>query len=330
MATSGSYTFSVQMTDIVREAMLNIGKLGESEQPSAQEYTDCGRKLNMLVKQWQGKTDFAPGLKMWTRRIGALLLSVAHPLPYQVGPTTSDNWTLVSGLLDTATTASSLSGTSTVTLSSITALNGTTVANGWFIAVQIASTGDLFSTTVNGAPAGLVVTLNATLPGNVSAGAQVFAYQTKASQPIVIDAAYLRDSASNDVPMDFMTVQDYARLPSKMQPQFVTDPYKLYFEFQLGNANIFLDCYGAADTTKFIVMNYREAVQDFVNTTDNPELPQEWYRPLCWGLTKEIAPMFNKQFSADMATNLAESLAFAQQKDADTTTLYFQPGNEGG
>ena len=61
MPTSGTYSFTVTRDDIVREAMLNIGKLGEAETPTAQEVTDCARKLNMLVKQWMARQDFAPG-----------------------------------------------------------------------------------------------------------------------------------------------------------------------------------------------------------------------------------------------------------------------------
>ena len=51
MALSGTYAFSVTITDIIREAMLNVGAIGEGEVPTAQEFTDCQRKANMLVKQ---------------------------------------------------------------------------------------------------------------------------------------------------------------------------------------------------------------------------------------------------------------------------------------
>src|SRR5450755_2172900 len=84
------------MADIVREMMLNCGAIGESETPTAQEYNDCGRKLNMMVKQWMGKQDFAPGLKMWTRDRGDLFLSYSQ-YQYQLGPTGDNFATSVSG-----------------------------------------------------------------------------------------------------------------------------------------------------------------------------------------------------------------------------------------
>src|SRR5262252_6133202 len=90
MTTSGTFVFTVNAADIVREMMLNIGAIGESETPTAQEYNDCLRKLNMLVKQWMGKQDFAPGLKMWTRQRADLFLGYSQ-YQYRLGPT-GDHW----------------------------------------------------------------------------------------------------------------------------------------------------------------------------------------------------------------------------------------------
>jgi len=331
MSTSGTYTFSTTTTDYVRHAMLNIGKLGEAETPTNQEYTDCLWKLNAMVKQWQGKTDFAPGLKMWTRRVGALMLGAAIN-QYALGPTPAPNshWCLLSNLITTTTSAGSSAGGSTITLTAVSeTFNGTTqtVANGYQIGVQVTG-GDLFWTTVNGAPAGNVVTLASVLPGNVAAGAAVFSYSANAQNPLVIDYMNLRDNTGSDVPMRFMTVQDYALQPSKGQPQFLSDPYFGYFEYQLGSSNLFFEIYGSQDTSKYVVIGYREPIQTFVNTADNPEFPDEWVRPITLGLSKEIAPMFNMPWTQELETMLQESLAFARQKDAETTTLYFQPGVE--
>ena len=51
MSTSGTYTFTVTRDDIIREAMLNIGKLDAYGSIDPQETTDCARKLNMMCKQ---------------------------------------------------------------------------------------------------------------------------------------------------------------------------------------------------------------------------------------------------------------------------------------
>src|SRR5579871_6236470 len=71
--------------------MLDIGALQEGENPTAQETTDCAFKLNMMVKQWMSNTDFAPGLKVWTRKRADLFLSPTQ-YTYQLGATSPDNW----------------------------------------------------------------------------------------------------------------------------------------------------------------------------------------------------------------------------------------------
>ena len=78
MSTSGTYTFTVTRDDIIREAMLNIGRLDAYSQIDPTETTDCARKLNMMVKTWMGRLDYAPGLKAWTRQRGERRRESAH------------------------------------------------------------------------------------------------------------------------------------------------------------------------------------------------------------------------------------------------------------
>ncbi|MBA0088324.1 MAG: hypothetical protein HRJ53_25345, partial [Acidobacteria bacterium Pan2503] len=194
MTTSGVYSFTTTLTDHVRHAMLNIGKLGEAEVPTAQEFSDVTWKMNAMIKQWQGKADFAPGLKMWTRRIGALMLG-ASINNYVLGPTVAPNshWTLLQTLVYTTASVAAITGASTITLAAVSQTNSgvtTTIANGFNIGIQT-NAADLFWTTVNGTPVGNVVTLSATLPAGVPVGAAVFCYQSNAQNPIAVSYTHL-------------------------------------------------------------------------------------------------------------------------------------------
>ena len=120
MSLSGTYTFSVSRDDIVRESMLNIGCLYETEVPTAQETTDVTRKINMIVKQWQAKADFAPGLKVWTRLRGDLFLSSTTGT-YTIG-SSSGQWTGQS--YNRPTTATAVSGTTLQVSSAANFTNG--------------------------------------------------------------------------------------------------------------------------------------------------------------------------------------------------------------
>jgi hypothetical protein len=321
MATSGTYTFTVTRDDIIREAMLNVVQLGDNEVPSATENSDCARKLNMMVKQWMGTTDFAPGLKVWTRRHADLLLSSTKG-SYNLGPS-GDNWT--TNLQQAQTSAPSSSGSG-----SITVLNAST--SGVFpmtctILIQTVLA-DLFQTQVAGT-IGNTVLLPVALPANVSTGAYVYTYTSKAQRPEKLETLYLRDSLYNDTPMRIITSEEYDYLPNKQQPGYTGDPIYGYYENQLINGVLYIDVAGAADTTKRIRSTYLEPIQDFDNPLDNPEYPASWYNALCWGLSKQIAPMFERPFSKDMQDNFDMALAMAREGDpTNNTTLFFQPGLE--
>lgn len=313
MATSGTYSFTVNRDQIIRTALLVLGKLDESELPSAQETTDMALLLNMLMKQWQGKADFAPGLKMFSRRHGHLFLSPTTG-QYTVGPA-AQGWT--NSYTSTTTSAGVASAVSVLPLTSAT---GVSVGN---VLGVVLSTGAFFWTTVT-AVAGSHATLAAPTTAAVSSGAQVIAYATTAQQPVVVETAFLRDAQGSDTPLRIMNVQEYDFLPSKAQSTFISDPTAIYYENQKTNGVLYTDCAGAEDVAKHICLTYMEAVQDVNAASDEVSYPQEWYLALVYGLAKLAAPIFTVPWTQVMAENAATSLAIAQKKDAETSVIFFQ------
>ncbi len=316
MTTSGVYSLSVSRDDIIRQAMLNVGKLDPYETPTAQQTTDFSLVLNMMVKQWQGKADFAPGLKMWTRKHGHLFLSGTTG-QYTVGPGAT-GWTL--SYKSTTTTGTVAAAGTSIPLTSVT---GVTVGDN--IGIELDS-GTLYWTTISS-----FSTLNAIipapgLPSQSSSGSVVFTYTNAATQPIVLETATLRDIYNEDTPLRIMNVQDYDFLPSKTDPLNISDPTAIYYEFQLGNSILYTDIAAAQDVTKHICLTYQEAIQDFVNPLDTPYFPQEWFLPLCWGLSELIAPQLNAMFTPAMEKILINSLTIAKNKDPETCSLFFNPG----
>jgi len=318
VSTSGVYSFTVTRDDIIRQSMLGIGKLDPYESPDAQQVTDISLVLNMMVKQWMGKADYAPGLKVWTRRHGHLFLQSASG-QYSVGPTSTTGWT--NNYVFPVLTASAAAAATSLTLSSIAG-----VVAGYYIGIELDS-GALFWTTVATAPS-TTITITTGLPSSASSGSQVFVFQTIAQNPLLIETAILRDQSLNDTPLKIMMVQDYDMLPNKADPTFQSDPTAVYYEYQLGNSYLYTDTGGSQDVTKHIVLTYMEPVQDFVNPLDNPYYPQEWYLPLCLGLSKLIAPQFNRPWTQTMEDNFKTAMAIARNKDAEKSSLYFQPGAE--
>jgi hypothetical protein len=333
-STSGSYTFSVTRDQIIRQMMLDIGALQEGEVPTAQETTDCAFKLNMMVKQWMSNTDFAPGLKVWTRKRADLFLSPTQ-YTYQLGATSPDNWVESTSNLSfpqqygqTNVAATVAAGTTVIPVASVAQVS----INDYF---GILIGGTIFWTTavaINAAANPPTVTIPAPgLPSGVQASGATYVwnYTTKGIRPVVLVSCILRDIYANDTPIRiFRTVEEYEALPTKTSQQNVADPTAVFYEARFTTQNpsgrIFLDVGGAQDVTKHLHCVYLAAVQDFVNPGDAPDYPQEWYEPLVWGLGKRCCGMFDCAWSPDMEQCYVDSLAIAKQGYPQESSVYFQ------
>jgi hypothetical protein len=317
MTTSGTYSFTVTRDDIIRQAMLNIQRLDPDESPTTSETSDCARVLNLMCKQWMGKADFAPGLKVWTRKRGHLFLQ-GNTGAYTVGPSAT-GWTN-SYVYPTLTVASAAAATS-VAVSSVTG-----IASTYAIGVELDS-GIIYWTTVSSV-VGSVVNLVGALPSQASSGNSAFVYQTAAQVPVHVETALLRDSDQTDTQLKLMTVQSYDYLPNKVDPTNISDPTAIYYERGISSATVYTDCGGAQDVSKHIVITYLEPVQDFNAAGDTPYYPQEWYLALCWGLSEQISPMFKSSWSQKMEQLKNSAIAIARNQGSENTELFFQPGAE--
>jgi hypothetical protein len=90
MASSGSVNFSLTRDNIIQASLEDLLIMAAGDTTSSTSFTDhstmMARKLNMLVKQWMGKADFAPGLKTWTNKRAYLFLQKGEGV-YTLGPT---------------------------------------------------------------------------------------------------------------------------------------------------------------------------------------------------------------------------------------------------
>jgi hypothetical protein len=326
-STSGTYNFSVNQYQIIRQSMLDVGALDALEQPTPEEYSDCSFKLNMLAKQWMGKQDFAPGMKVWTRERGALFLGYSKYV-YNLG-VTGDNWCQsTSGLIypqqfnSALLSAAAAGGQPNIVIASVA---------GWnlndYIGVLVGS--DLQWTTISAINTVTnTITLAANLTGNAAVNAQVYSYTNKGQRPEVIIAAVLRDIYYNDTPLDLMTVEQYESLPTKAMPTFQSDPtailYESKFTVQNPNGRLYIDCGGAQDVTKYLHITWLRPVQDFDNPGDAPDYPQRWYQPLVLELGKLIAPMFDCEWTTTLEQSRQSALAIAQEGDPEESRAYFE------
>lgn len=313
MATSGTTSYSVTELDIITDAMQGVGVIGANDTSiEPEDYDVARRKLNFLIKQWTAQIDFAPGLKMWTKRRAFLFLQ-ANQTKYSIGPS-GDECAATSYATSTLASAES-AGANTITVQ-----DATDFASTARIGVLLDS-GAFQWTTQVGAPTVNTITLGANLTGAASAGARVFGYVSKPLRPFEIEAASVRDTDGLDSPIGVHTiVERYESIGRKSESGDVSE---LYFEAQRTNAAVFLDCQ-PSDLTDVIRLSYLSYVEDMSATTNDVDFPAEWFRALSAQLTLDLCIPFQRAQTQDMKKNAAQALMIAKNAYPERLLVEYQ------
>lgn len=315
MATSGSTDYSATATNAITEALELIGILEPGEAVDANDETSCLRTLNMMLKQWSGNFDFAPGLKVFNRKRGYLFPQQGQSA-YSLGPS-GDNATLTY-----ATTTMRVAGVSTDVTLEVTSTTGMTAADK--IGIELDS-GSIQWTTISSVTDSDTLVIPATgLTSAAAAGNRVFSYTTKLIRPLYIESASLRDTSGNDSPLYPMTLAYYESIPTKTDDN---DPSYYLYENSLTNGRFQLD-YEPADVTKIIRLVFMAPAEDIDAVANDLAFPQEWFAPISIGLAKRIAPKFERPWGQDKQDLYTDALQIARSAYAETVEDYFQPGLE--
>jgi hypothetical protein len=315
MATSGSVDFSVNRDEIIKGALRALKVIGRGKIATAGELADGAEALNMLVKQWQGIQDYAPGLKVWTRKRGVIFLENGKA-SYVL-----DTDEATTSYVETTVDGNEASGQTVISVA-----DATGISNGDYICI-VMDDDNLHTTTVNGAPSGNDVTITDALTAAAADGNKVYAYTTKMMQPIKILQAYLRDENGDDFPVDVdMTLEQYEALPDK---DVAGTPSRLYFEKSRTSATVFLDA--APDNVDYVLhVTFLRPIEDFDSSTDEPDYPQHWFRALKFNLALDIADEFGKTPTQNLISRANESLLIAQTADFEGVDVIYEPEADDG
>lgn len=310
MATSGTVTYSVTEADIIKDALIEIGHLDPNETPSADDIVTARRKLNLIVKQWTSQLDFAPGLKMWTRRTGYLFLQ-SDQTKYALGPSgdhATETYVQTTLSTDEATSSTSIG---------ITSATGMSASDNIGIVLD---DGSIHWTTISGAP-GATTTIATGLASAATSGNVVFAYTTKMRRPFELLSGVLRDADGNDSPIDVnLSLPEYEAIYSKGSEG---SPSRLYFEAQRTNAVAYIDC-APEDVTKVIRLPYLSYIEDFSAQANDADFPIEWARPLCLQLANDCSRPFGREPKASLKLDLQEALTMARKAYPEKAVLEYQ------
>jgi len=323
MTSSGVATLNPSMLSILTTAFFKAGIIRDDEVIGADKRAMGLTILNEMIKSWQ-----AQNIRVWTEEEAILFLS-PNQYHYRLG-LTGDHATDAWAYLETEATAASAAAATTITVSSTTKLDGTTLAIGDNIGVEV--TGDDVEWTTVANVAGLVVTLTDALTVANYVGAKVFGYTSKIIRPLKVSRASSVQFNSagatvTETPMRVYSRQEYMDLPTKTN---TGNPNIIFYSPKLPLGEVFI-WPAAEDPDTAIRFTYSRPIFDFVANSDTADFPQEWQEALTSGLALRLAqayqaPATRIQVLEGLATATAQILI---SWDREPESISFVPDLEG-
>lgn len=323
MSTSGTWNYNATALIIIQAALEDIGVVNVGGTLAATELAGGLARLNLLVKQWQGRADMAQGLKVWTRQRVSVFLTNGQ-IRYLVGPAGTDDRASANALSTTLSAAKAASATAISVTSGIGTTNadqiGFVLADGTIGWSTISSGGGTNS---------LVIAANAL--GAAAAGAVVYTYTSKAQRFPDIEYAVLRDNSQAGQPIDlpiriYTDVKEYESLPQKFA---AGDPLAILVEPNRLNTVVTTN-FSPPNLYKNLRLTVFYPAEDYTSAAgaDDISFPQEWFAALEWELALRCTPMFGAVWTKEMQENYANATMIARELNPQNSSSYFQPNAE--
>lgn len=277
MATSGTATFNSTRNEIIAGALRLLTVIRAGETAGSQLIADGARRLNGMVKRWQGS-----GIHVWTVT-EATLFPQPRQIRYGMGIGATDH--ITRSYVETTLSADEATGQSILSVTDPTLfVSGNTVG-------VVIDDGTIHWTTVNGAPGPSTVTITTPLPDSASQGAKVYAYGQKITRPLkIVDSRRLNVDTGLESPMrPPMARLEYQGLPNKSQPGPING---LFYDPQLTIGYAYL-WQAPVAINELIKFTYWRPIEDFNAAGDNPDMPQEWIDAIEYNLALQWAPEFS-------------------------------------
>lgn len=329
MPTSGTYTYTITAANLILSALRIVGAYDpeDANTSTANQQSTAAEALEMMLKSWGSR-----GLQLWERRYGAVFFQPNQSFYRLGGPGPNGDhgcFTNPNGsgfVRATVTTAASVGATavtlSVVNNSAFAGLDTVTIASGWFIGIE-RDDGGLQWTTVNGAPSGTTVNLNAALVANVSVGNVVYAYATKLIKPLRVHDCFIRQTHGNDSPVNIISRDVYNTFGQKNS---LGTPVEIAVDTQRS----YMDLYfypTPSQVDQFAFVELAIPIQDVGATSNEMDLPAEWIEAIKFNLALRIAPEYGLTKSKYNSIKELAMFSFNNLSgyDQENASVYFQP-----
>lgn len=277
---------------------------------SAEDYNRSRLLLNLIGKQWMGKADFAPGLKVWTRKRAFLFPELAEE-QYILG-TGGDHATA-------SYNSSTLSADEAAAQTVLSIIATTGMVNGDNIGIRL-NDGTIHWTTIVSFVANTSVTITTQLPSAAASGSTVYWYTNKIMLPLSMISVRWKDTSGNETVVDPMSLGNYEE--GLLKKNNSGTPTRYLYERGVTTGTLTFD-YNINDTTQVYLLTFLRPAEDFDASADTPDYPQEWFKPLVGQLAIDVATANGRPVTQEMKDYRNEALSIAGNLDPDNAEPVF-------
>lgn len=277
MTTSGSYSFSLVLNSMLLRAYQLINVYGSDQQTlKQQDYNYAIDIFNAMIVSWS-----SDGIHLWKRRQATLFPAYTTP-SYAISNT---GWHCTNTYSSTTINGTASTSATTLTVVSTTGMNPND-----FIGIEM-SDGTRYWTTIVSITNGTTLVIANALTQSSALNGTVINYTTKINRPLRILRATTKSlSTGSEVMMAPYSYDQYFNTPVKSS---LGTPNNFYYDKLLNNGTLYV--YPSPSTVDTVInFTYDDAFQNFVNSSDNADFPQEWTYPLILNLACELAIPYGK------------------------------------
>lgn len=308
MALSGSFNYTLNRDQLIKNALVDAQVINDTQTPSATMIVYCADSLNRMLKAWQ-----MDGLHLWVHNEVTLFL-VTDQIKYLLGPS-GDHAT--ESYVETAIRTAAVSGATTLEVDSTT---GITAAD--YIGIEQAD-GTMKWTTVSSVTDSDTLVIASALSDASAVDNVIFAYTTKIQRPLRITSAHYRTHAGNDRDLNIIARKDYWDISQKTSEG---EPNSVLFIPMLTNAELRI-WQEPDEVTDIVKMICQTPFDDMDAAADNFRFPNEALDAIHWNLAYRLAvgyrsPPDVRQSLKDMAKESKRQLL---DFDVEIGPTYIQP-----
>lgn len=301
-----STSYSQTVAEIISDSLNLLGVYGQGDIVSTNDYNFCLNIINKMVKAWEGK-----GIHLWTSVEGAVYFTVGQQY-YDLASVSTD----IAG-------EDPVFNNLTVNAASTLLTVGSThfIKVGDYIGIQL-DNNTLFWTTVATIIDSFTLTTEAGPTSQASAGNSVFSFTTLMDRPLMIIPNSVRyyNQSGVERPIRIKGRSDYMSIPNK---DAIGQANQAFYSPHIKDSRMYIwpTAFSVGDCLRF---SYVKRIADFVNSTDTPDLPQEWLECITYNLAVRIAPAYGidtRKLSADLDALASGSLQELELFDSEEGSL---------